>query len=115
MFPEDSYKSEHFSFHCFASTYSEFSVLTGIEKVDNEVTTILEGKKCIFCVIFFKGEGWLMIGLQSQQQTKTFVDCLIGKIIALLVNTIRSVDKPRELSSGRAKGESTKVSMTPFR
>ena len=47
-------------------------ILTGIEKVDNEATAILEGTKFIFslklhkgyvCVIFFEGEGRLMMGL----------------------------------------------------
>ena len=59
-----------------------------------------------------------MMGLQSQQQTITFVVCQIGKSIALFVNTSRSVDKPHEDRSGRTtylKGESSKVRMTPFR
>ena len=59
-----------------------------------------------------------MVGLQSQQQTKTFVVCQIWKFIALFVNTSRSVDKPHEARSGRAtylKAESSKIRMNPFR
>ena len=58
-----------------------------------------------------------MIELQAQQQTRTFVDCPIGKTIALLVSTSRCVDKPREARSGRAKGKLSKVKvrMTPFK
>ena len=67
------------------------------------------------CVIFFEGERWLMMGLQSQQQNRTFVDCPVGKNIALLISTSRSVDKPREARSGRVKGKLSKVRMTPFR
>ena len=101
-------------------------ILTGIEKVHNEAITILEGMKCIFflsCMkdgFFFeeRGTGGLMVGLQSQQQTKTFVVCQIWKFIALFVNTSRSVDKPHEARSGRAtylKAESSKIRMNPFR
>ena len=56
-----------------------------------------------------------MMGLQSQQQNRTFVDCPVGKNIALLISTSRSVDKPREARSGRVKGKLSKVRMTPFR
>ena len=65
-----------------------------------------------------RGTGGLMVGLQSQQQTKTFVVCQIWKFIALFVNTSRSVDKPHEARSGRAtyiKVESSKIRMNPFR
>ena len=47
------YIFQNFSFHYFASTsqyttYNSFLILTGIEKVDNEAASILEGKKSIF-------------------------------------------------------------------
>ena len=49
------YIFQNFSFHCLASTsqcttHNSCLILTGIEKVDNESTTILEGKKSIFFV-----------------------------------------------------------------
>ena len=67
------------------------------------------------CILVQEG---LMIGLQSQQQTVTFVVCQIGKSLALFVNTSRSLDKPCEDRSGRATyltGKSSKVRMAPFR
>ena len=70
----------------------------------------------LFCFVgFFELEGVLMMELQSQQQTRTFVVCQIKKVIALFVNISRSVNNPREARSGRAsyvKGDSSKVVTT---
>ena len=57
------------------------------------------------------------MGLQLQQQTRTFVVCQIGKFIALFLNTSISVDiknnnKNNEARSGREKRKSPKVRTT---
>ena len=81
-------------------------MLIEIEKVNNEVTTIPEGNKCIFFLICIEecvqgGERFLMMELQSQKETRTVLAFQIGRFIAFF-NTSRSVDKPLEATSSRA-------------
>ena len=82
---------------------------TGIEKVDNEASTILERKKCEGIFHYYYYYYYYLIGEpgggddRAPVITAAFIVCQIGKFITLYINTMRSADRPRKARSDLPK------------